>query len=90
MDNGRIIESGTYADLMDKKNGKLKALIEEYLASDNKQDKEAEKKQKEQKDQVQKKRALTKLLEEKGSTMQVEERAKGSVAFKVWWSYFWY
>jgi len=88
MEDGKIIEMGTYDELLNVEKGRLQQLIEEYLAEEKEEDREQDEKEKLEKMSEEKKRALSKLTEHKeGKILQEEERAQGAVSPKVYWEY---
>lgn len=96
MDQGKIIESGTFIELQQKQNGILSELLKKHLASEKETEKSPENGQKTSK--ISKKNGKKQLekspkteKEKKdlkgGDLMSKEERQEGSVSLKVFWQY---
>lgn len=78
IDNGVIIEQGTYQELINKKDGALQKLLSEYTTQE-------ETREKTEKEENLKRKQLC-LDEEKlkkAKLVKEEERAKGAISFKV-------
>lgn len=91
-EDGKILEQGTYEELLNKKDGHLQRLVAEYTVKETDEDKEKDEqktknketgKAKEYKETDEERKKLAKLV-------QQEEREKGFVALKVIWNYCWY
>lgn len=91
MDDGKILEQGTFDELANLENGQMKKLMEEYNL--NKHEEEEEKKEEEIKPVAKAQpEAVQKTEESKkaaGKLMQDEERGKGSFAISIIFKYTW-
>lgn len=85
IDDGKIIEQGTFDELSTKKDGHLQRLLAEYSVQSHEQQekKETEKKQETNKDSKKEEEEKAK----NAKLMQEEERAKGFISMKVIWAY---
>lgn len=83
LDDGKLIEQGTFEELSNKKDGHLKRLLDEYSVKEHDQQKTASKKKQTttttQQDDAE--------MEKFAKLMQEEERAKGFISMKVIWTY---
>lgn len=90
IDDGKIIETGTYDELVNKKDGHLQRLLEEYTAKESKDDKQ-EKTEKKLLEEESKDGLQNNLSDEErkrlARLMKDEERARGSISLKVIWDY---
>ncbi|KAE8214065.1 hypothetical protein CF327_g2493 [Tilletia walkeri] len=85
VDNGRIVEQGTYPDLLSRKGGVFSKLIEEHGVEENEEQKED---QKEDKEELKKPgKEAVKVVSGGAGLMTDEEREVGAVSFKVYWRY---
>lgn len=89
IDDGKIIETGTFEELNQKKDGHLQQLIKKFLTHEEKKNEEEKEKSNEDTDEVSKQ--LTKEeeeeIKERARLVQDEERATGGVSISVFWDY---
>lgn len=89
IEHGKIVEMGTYNQLLEKKDGHLQKLIKEHTAKESKHDEQLDDFT-EVKDPIQERKRALSIVKgiTEGTLMQVEERFQGAVSWKVLWSYF--
>lgn len=83
LDDGVVAEQGSYNELMEKKDGALSALVNEYLVKDKEEDEQAKGTEHKTEETVEVKPADAKVDEDAGKLTQAEERMKGMTIWIV-------
>ena len=87
VDDGKILEQGTYEELVIKKDGQLQRLLSEYTAKDNKDEKKDKTKTKAEETKEKKYEETEEERKKLAKLMADEERARGSISLRVIWDY---
>ncbi|KAK0542683.1 hypothetical protein OC845_006498 [Tilletia horrida] len=87
MDDGQIVEQGTYSDLVSRQGGVFAALIAEHGVEETEVQKEDQAEDKREQELKPVKAAAPGTAAGSGAMMSTEEREVGAVSFKVYWRY---
>src|SRR5690606_35245514 len=85
IDDGKLIEQGTYEDLSNKKDGHLKRLLDEYSVKEHEKQKKNDLEDQEENETTTSKAETE--MKKFAKLMQDEERAKGFISLKAIWQY---
>ena len=88
MNNGRIIEQGTFSSVRTSKSGiSILEPIEKLTNSNNKDSDDDKPKEEQEKENFQGKEVQTSLIDGVGMAIDREERTSGAVSLKTYWTY---